>query len=99
MRILGVLQCRDCGGRHEIHVNRGGRLVSLVSCPKGGGLGEVARQRVGEMLAEAAHELGRVQRMVAASTPSWRDVAPRIDEVHRRLARIQDAIERQARRG
>ena len=94
MRPIGLLDCRDCGGRHEVHVNRAGQLVSLISCPASsdGFLGPVAQSRLQEELLEARRELAAAEQLFQHDRVNYLDVSARLDEVHRALVLVQDTI-------
>ncbi len=100
MRMLGILTCRDCGGRHEIHVNNGGKLLALVACPaaRGSRLPHPARDLLREHLNEAHHELAVAHRMFQSPDVNFRELAKQLDEVHRRLCRVQCTVDRHVRR-
>ena len=99
MRPIGQLDCRDCGGRHEVHVNRAGQLVSLVSCPASseGFLGPVAQNRLQAQLVDAKRELAAAEQLFQHERVNYLDICARLDEVHRRLVQAQDTILSHAR--
>ncbi len=94
MRRIGYLDCGDCGKQHEVHVNRAGQLVSLVSCPasSNGFLGPVAQNRLRAQLDEARRELSAAEQLFSSGRVNYLDLAAQIDEVHRRLVLAQNTI-------
>ena len=94
MRPIGRLDCQDCGGRHDVHVNRAGQLVSLVSCPASseGFLGPVAQNRLQEQLDQARRELSAAAQLFDHDRVNYMDVSAQLDEVHRRLVMAQNTI-------
>ncbi len=98
MRRIGLLDCSDCGGRHEVHVNRAGQLVSLVSCPaaSNGLLGPVAQHRLREQLLDARQELSAAEQLFQGGRVNWMDLSAALDEVHRRLVLAQNTIHEHA---
>ena len=101
MRPIGLLDCKDCGGRHQVHVNRAGQLVSLISCPasSNGFLGAVAQNRLREQLNDAKRELSAVEQLFQGDRVNYMDVAALLDEVHRRLVFAQNTILEHSRNG
>lgn len=94
MRRIGMLDCGDCGGKHDVHVNRAGQLVSLVSCPasSNGFLGPVAQNRLRQQLDEARRELSAAEQLFSNDRVNYLDLAAQLDEVHRRLVLAQNTI-------
>jgi len=98
MRRIGYLDCGDCGRQHEVHVNRAGQLVSLVSCPASGGfLGPLAQNRLRAQLDEARRELSAAEQLFHSERVNYLDLAAQLDEVHRRLVLAQNTILEHAR--
>ncbi len=94
MRRIGFLDCGDCGGQHEVHVNRAGQLVSLVSCPasSSGFLGPVAQNRLKEQLGDARREFRAAEQLFTSDRVNYHDLAAQLDEIHRRLVLAQNTI-------
>ena len=98
MRSLGVLDCKDCGERHEIHVNSAGHLVALIACrpSRTRGLPAMARQRLQQSLVDARKRLSAAGESFGAGEIDCRELAEQLDEVVRQVVRAQNTIDHHA---